>query len=180
MSFDDGPSAKYTIDLLKLLSTRKAKATFFCNGMNADKERLLLQRIADEGHALGNHGYHHLSGWKTGLKNYLDNVHEADKILKTSLFRPPYGQLGLRQYLKIRKKYKIVSWDVMAWDFHPKWPVDRSLKHIIKHAKDGSIVVLHDNEAAGEKMLQITSKVLDYYTAKGYRFSALSPEDFPS
>ncbi len=180
LSFDDGPSDLFTSELLRLLSDWNAKATFFCTGAKAHKYPKLLQEIEHAGHAIGNHGYKHLSGWRSGLNTYLSNVHTADEVLKTPLYRPPYGQLGLRQYLKIRKKYKIITWDVMAWDFHPEWTVERSVKHVIQRAKNGSIVVLHDSEAAGEKMLQITSKVLDYYTVKGYRFLALSSEDFPS
>ncbi len=180
LSFDDGPSATITPELLRLLSDWNAKATFFCTGAKVQKYPKLLQEIENAGHAIGNHGHEHLSGWKTGLKTYLNNVHEADDILKTAFFRPPYGHLGLRQYLKIRKKYKIITWDVMARDFHAKWTVERSVKHVISRTKKGSIIVLHDSEQAGEKMLQITSQLLAYYAAKGYCFSALSLEDFPS
>ena len=43
------------------LAKYNAKATFFCCGKNMVKKRLLLDRIAAEGHVIANHTFSHIS-----------------------------------------------------------------------------------------------------------------------
>ena len=61
LSFDDGPIPVVTPWVLEELKKRNAKATFFCIGDNAKKHPAILRQITEEGHAIGNHTYHHLN-----------------------------------------------------------------------------------------------------------------------
>ena len=65
LTFDDGPHPTITPWVLDLLKEFDAKATFFCIGNNVEKYPDVYQKIISEGHATGNHTYHHLNGWKT-------------------------------------------------------------------------------------------------------------------
>src|SRR5436305_10351705 len=59
LTFDDGPNPNATPPILDALKDRGVKATFFILGRHAEQWPELVRRIADEGHAIGNHGYFH-------------------------------------------------------------------------------------------------------------------------
>src|SRR3954471_13399906 len=59
LTFDDGPNEEATPAILDALHARGVRATFFILGRHAERWPHLVKRIADEGHAIGNHGYYH-------------------------------------------------------------------------------------------------------------------------
>ena len=97
LTFDDGPTPEITDWTLDILRQYKAKATFFCVGNNVEKFPEIFQNIIDEGHAIGNHTYHHLKGWKTTTEDYLKDIQKAQDLINSKLFRPPYGQITPKQ-----------------------------------------------------------------------------------
>jgi peptidoglycan/xylan/chitin deacetylase (PgdA/CDA1 family) len=103
LTFDDGPNTGITDDVLTILESYNAKATFFCLGKNAEQYPDLLKKIREKGHAIGNHGYKHINGWRTIDKTYIENVEKGKSILQSNLFRPPYGKITISQFLKLRK-----------------------------------------------------------------------------
>ena len=68
LTFDDGPIPEVTLWVLEKLQEYNAKATFFCIGDNIDKNPAVFKKIEDDGHAIGNHTYNHLNGWKTKVR----------------------------------------------------------------------------------------------------------------
>ena len=97
LTFDDGPSGKYTEKALDILKRYNIKATFFVIGMKAEKEPELLKRIADEGHEIGNHTFFHSKlNWINDKKLLNEIKMTSDFIIKTTgaadlLFRPRMG-----------------------------------------------------------------------------------------
>src|SRR5690606_17260121 len=79
LTFDDGPDPDATSFVLDELKKYEAKATFFCIGKNVSLHFETYKRILTEGHAVGNHTYDHLNGWKTPDKEYLENIDAAAK-----------------------------------------------------------------------------------------------------
>ena len=79
--------------MLDELKKYNARASFFCIGKNVLAFPDLYKRIIDEGHAVGNHSFNHLNGWKTNDAIYLDDIAEAKKYIDSNLFRPPYGRI---------------------------------------------------------------------------------------
>ncbi|MBN9294144.1 MAG: polysaccharide deacetylase family protein [Flavobacteriia bacterium] len=146
LTFDDGPNEEITAYILDRLSALGWQATFFCVGENAAKRPELLQRIISEGHSVGNHTNTHVNAWKTSSESYLQNVETAARIIKSSLFRPPYGKISKRLVNNLSEKYKIVMWSFMAYDFDSKVPHDVIKERAEKYIRPGSIIVLHDNE----------------------------------
>ena len=59
LTFDDGPSKRYTPAILDALKEYGANATFFVLGSNADNFPDILQRMVLEGNEIGNHTYSH-------------------------------------------------------------------------------------------------------------------------
>ena len=59
ISFDDGPAANYTPEILQILKQENIKATFFCIGNRIAGNENILKQIKEEGHIIGNHSYSH-------------------------------------------------------------------------------------------------------------------------
>lgn len=83
LTFDDGPIPIVTEFVLDELKKVNAKATFFCIGENIDKNPAIFQRIIAEKHAIGNHTYNHLNGWKTKTKTYVENTVLCENTMAT-------------------------------------------------------------------------------------------------
>jgi peptidoglycan/xylan/chitin deacetylase (PgdA/CDA1 family) len=173
LTFDDGPIPEVTPWVLETLKRYNALATFFCVGENAIKNEFAYQQILNEGHAVGNHTHKHLNGWKTVNDIYLNSVENCAKIIKSNLFRPPYGKLKLSQYKKIKPDYKIVMWDVLSYDFDKGTGPEKCLKNVLKYSREGSIIVFHDSFKAQVNLRYTLPKVLDYFTKKGFKFCSL-------
>ncbi len=173
LTFDDGPVPDTTPWLLDLLDEYKAKATFFLIGKNAEKNPELYQKIIDNGHAVGNHTYSHVSGWKLGFKKYIEDINLASKILDTKLFRPPYGKITPMQLNYLKKHYNIVFWDVLSYDFNPKISGEKCLINVLSKYKDGSIIVFHDSVKAFKNVQYTLPRVLDHFKNLNYKFGTI-------
>ena len=174
LTFDDGPTEKVTRKILEVLKNEKVKASFFCVGKNVEKYPDLFACIKAEGHAVGNHTNTHLNGWKTNKKQYLEDVEEADKLIKSNLFRPPYGKLNWRSKRDLQRKYKIVMWDVAGGDFDQYLSIKDVVKNIINNVNPGSIVVLHDNQKFMAKTVGALPIIIKELKAKKYRFGLIN------
>ena len=174
LTFDDGPTEKVTRKILEVLKNEKVKASFFCVGKNVEKYPDLFACIKAEGHAVGNHTNTHLNGWKTNKKQYLEDVEEADKLIKSNLFRPPYGKLNWRSKRDLQRKYKIVMWDVAGGDFDQYLSIKDVVKNIINNVNPGSIVVLHDNQKFMIKTVEALPIIIRELKAEKYRFGLIN------
>ncbi|MBL7739671.1 MAG: polysaccharide deacetylase family protein [Chitinophagaceae bacterium] len=182
LTFDDGPHEQATIFVLDELKKYNAKATFFCIGKNVAAHPDIYKRISDEGHAVGNHTCHHLNGWKTRDEEYLKDVADAARLINTFLFRPPYGRIRSFQAKNIGKAMKqplakIIMWDVLSGDFDTMLTKEECLQNVVLNAKKGSVVVFHDSQKAFRLLEFVLPRVLDFFTAEGYRFQALLESD---
>jgi peptidoglycan-N-acetylglucosamine deacetylase len=176
LTFDDGPTPGITENILEILKSYNAKATFFCVGKNVELYPDLYQQISKDSHSTGNHSYSHLDGWKASFGNYIEDVNNCEKLVKSSLFRPPYGHINLRQARAIRKKYRIVMWNVLSNDFNQRISPTQCARKVINLAHDGSIVVFHDSEKAKENCLGALPLLLDHFSGLGYSFKSLTDD----
>ena len=173
LTFDDGPDQKSTPQIVNILDKYKIKAVFFCNGRSAEKYPSLVKQLISHGHVIGNHGFSHLNGWKTSRRKYIADVTNAAEYTSSVLFRPPYGRLRLIQYLKLRRKYKVVLWDVMPYDFDMSFGYKNTLTVLMKKIRPGSIVVLHDQPSSAA--LIILDQFIDQSLQRGFKF--IIPEE---
>ena len=172
LSFDDGPNPDLTMEILVYLNKYHAKATFFCVGENAKKYPDLIDRIKDDGHAIGNHSFHHISGWKRQVDSYLNDINKASKYIKSDLFRPPYGRITYSQIKQIKTDYKIIMWSVLSGDFDNGISSEQCLKNVLQ-SKEGDIIVFHDNIKAQKKIHDVLPRFLDHYCNLGYQFCVM-------
>jgi peptidoglycan/xylan/chitin deacetylase (PgdA/CDA1 family) len=177
LTFDDGPIPIVTPFVLNILKQHNAKATFFCIGDNVRKHPDIFADVKKDGHAIGNHTYNHLRGWTTDNETYLDNFLQADKILDTSLFRPPYGRIK-RAQIKLLKQARpdlqIIMWDVLSGDFDMSLKRKESLDNVLNNTQDGSIVLFHDSIKAFQRLEYALPRVLQHFSKLGYTFKSLS------
>lgn len=148
LTFDDGPDPDSTPAILRILKKNDIRGLFFCDGSKAKAYPELVQLISSDGHLLGNHGFSHLDGCRTSKKDYIDDVFLADRYTSSHLFRPPFGRMKFAQYYVLRKKYRIILWDIMPYDFDSSFGRDKSLSVLIKKTKPGSVICLHDQASS--------------------------------
>jgi peptidoglycan/xylan/chitin deacetylase (PgdA/CDA1 family) len=176
LTFDDGPIPIVTPLVLKILRGYNAKATFFCIGENVNKHPDVFAQVKADGHAIGNHTYNHLNGWKTLDEAYVANTLKTDEILHTNLFRPPYGRIKRSQVSWLKKErpnMQFIMWDVLSGDFDVNLTPEKCLANVLKHTKPGSIIVFHDSLKAFPRLEYVLPKAMEAWAKKGYHFEAL-------
>ncbi|NJM79253.1 MAG: polysaccharide deacetylase family protein [Flavobacterium sp.] len=82
LTFDDGPIPNVTEWVLDLLKKENIKATFFCIGENIKKHPEIFKKIVIDGHAIGNHTFNHLNGWKANTNKYIENFELCEKEME--------------------------------------------------------------------------------------------------
>jgi peptidoglycan/xylan/chitin deacetylase (PgdA/CDA1 family) len=178
LTFDDGPipgPTEFVLDELKKLGIH---ASFFCIGDNVRKHPSVFMRIINEGHAVGNHTFNHLSGWSTANEKYLSNIElfenaVSEKIQNSSLlFRPPYGRIK-RSQIRSLSNFKIIMWDVLAFDFYKNLSPEKCFKNTKDAVRDGSIIVFHDSLKAERNMKYAFPRLVEDLLQQGYTFKKL-------
>src|SRR5690606_5871370 len=130
LTFDDGPIPVVTENIQNLLKSYNIPATFFCVGENIKKNPRIFEKLIEDGHAIGNHTYNHLNGWKTPLDDYMENVLKCEELTQSLLFRPPYSAITPKQIKALQKNnFKIIMWDVITGDFDQKITPEKCLNN---------------------------------------------------
>ena len=174
LTFDDGPHPEISTYVLDLLDKYDAKATFFCVGENVKTYPETYQMIIDRGHAVGNHSFNHLNGWNTLNKDYYANIEKASELIDTNLFRPPYGRISPTQIKYLKKKFRIIMWSALSYDFDTRLSKEECLDLSIKNSSSGTIIVFHDSVKAKENMMFALEGYLKYFSRRGFQFKVLS------
>ena len=173
LTFDDGPNDSTTTDILKILEKEKIKGTFFCIGNNVVKNPEVFQEIIEKGHSVGNHSMSHINGWKVTKNKYLKDIEKATEIIKSNLFRPPYGKLNFRSTYQLKKKFEIVMWDINSGDFDKTLSYSQVIENVLKNARNGSIIVLHDNKKFKNLTLNALLPIIKGLKKKGFAMEAI-------
>jgi peptidoglycan/xylan/chitin deacetylase (PgdA/CDA1 family) len=180
LTFDDGPHPIVTPRVLDLLRARNVRATFFVIGRFVESNEPLVRRIVAEGHALGNHSYHHsYLFWAQSRARLTEDVEHAQRTIAAASgtpcrqFRAPVGLKSwlLRRVLE-RAGLELVSWNVRFLGRARRDPeqLARRLRRILL---PGSIVLLHDGHDRQDEgdpyVLRQLPIVLDVLEELGYR-----------
>jgi peptidoglycan/xylan/chitin deacetylase (PgdA/CDA1 family) len=175
LTFDDGPTPEITEWTLSQLKQYNAKATFFCIGNNIEQHPQLFHKVTAAGHAIGNHTFDHLKGWKTATENYLQNIKQCDNSIRKlhvencKLFRPPYGRIKKSQAKPLLEAgYKIIMWDILSADFDQAISPEKCLENVLSNVRSGSIIVFHDSVKAFRNLEYALPKTLAFLKEKGF------------
>jgi len=173
LTFDDGPS-EYTPDFLRVLREKGVPGTFFEIGQEMPGREEVMRQILAEGDEIGDHtmnhvefpGYGQIAGAAARIRAYTH--------FQPCLFRPPgggvnsgvvatAGSLGMRT----------ITWDVDPQD----WSLPGTgaiYSNIIGHARNGSIVLMHDGGGPRSETLTALPQVIDSLRARGFGFATVT------
>jgi peptidoglycan-N-acetylglucosamine deacetylase len=177
LTFDDGPRAPVTGQLLDVLHGLGVRATFFVVGARAIESPALVRRMYAEGHEVGNHSQNHQRLDTLSPERAREEVNDcdvsvflaADRHLR--IMRPPgvrYNDSVLRTVNDLG--YVMASWTVGAHDYED---VSASfiVDHVTRRAENGSIVLLHSDRPA---TLEAIPRIVRDLKARGFRFVTVS------
>jgi peptidoglycan/xylan/chitin deacetylase (PgdA/CDA1 family) len=155
ITFDDGPSSQFTMDMVKILKENKIKAIFFLVGESTEKNTNLIKEMKDGGMELGVHSYSHKPLpflFTAQIEKEIDKTVQAIKASGTGnpkYFRPPWG-LYNKEVIDIvnLRGLKTMLWSKSAKDWS-----GTSKEEIIKNATNqlnkGDILLFHDGHKEG-------------------------------
>ncbi len=172
LTFDDGPIPEATPYILDVLEQLRIKATFFMVGDNAAKYPHLLEEVRKRGHRIGNHTHNHVGGLRCQVWTYLNNVEQAEELLRTNrLFRPPHGWMGPVKYRVFRHtKWRIVMWDVVTRDYSNRLTAQDVFDNVKRYTRNGSIITFHDSLKSIDKLKEFLPEALQWLKDQGYEF----------
>lgn len=176
LTFDDGPSEKYTKEILDLLDQYHVKATFFVIGSNVCRNPDLLRLEVARGHEIGNHTFTHPHLKKVDQVSLEDELQKtADAVYAISgkrlkLFRPPEGYRSEAVASATQNLgYQQVFWTIDTTDW-----AHNSTKNIVatikKNVKDGSIILMHDYIVGESHTADALRQIIPYLQEQGYQF----------
>lgn len=175
LTFDDGPCIETTPIIIDILRKHNVKATFFCVGDNILKHPELFAQIKAEGHQVGNHTMHHSKGFYTNTNDYINEIDECAALIGNNLFRPPHGLITPRQNAMLRnKRYKIIQWDVITYDWDKRHSADKVFEVIKRYSRPGAIIVMHDSQKAAVRTLEILEDSIIWLKQQGYILKTLT------
>ena len=182
LTFDDGPTAPFTDQILDILRERKVPATFFLCGKNVQRVPESACRIQSEGHTLGNHTYSHPYLYFLSRNKMAEEIDRTQEVIERAtgdrpkLFRPPYGApwFGLHPLLRERG-LQMVQWSVSGHDW--KYDTDAIIRSIMTGLGPGSIILLHDGREPlppgrfdQSSTVKALSTIIDRAREEGLRF----------
>lgn len=185
ITFDDGPTERYTPRILDILRERDAKATFFALGHHAERLPHVLARAVAEGHEVGNHGYDHavlpLRGpvFIRGQIARTSEVIERATAVRPRLFRASHGWRNPWVNREARRAGCMpVAWTVGVWD------TDRPGSTVIEQRvargmSPGCVLLLHDGrgmepDADASQVVEALPGIIDAFRRQGYQLVTMS------
>ena len=179
ITFDDGPDNEYTPKILDILREHGVRATFFLIGHSVEKYPKVAKRIIAEGHAIGNHTYHHVNLANMAPWQVVTELEKANTVLaqvvnqQPSAVRPPYGALDSLAIEAIAEKgYKVVLWTIDSLDWHGL-SAKEVLDNVIPELKNGTILLHHSAGGPEEDlsgMLEALPVIIETLKKQGYSF----------
>jgi len=187
LTFDDGPSPIWTPPILDALNKSGVKATFFMLGEHVQKYPQVAKRVAQGGHEIGNHSYHHNNFIYYDKYEVEKDIKDTERIIRqatgvtTHLFRPPKSWLSKRE----KKKIKDFGYEVVLWTLNSKDWVNFDHKHIVryivKNVRPGDIILFHDSggffkteEGNRIETVNTIPSLVEKLKERGYRFVTVS------
>ncbi len=177
ITFDDGPNATTTMEVLDILEKYQVRASFFLIGTNInDESAKSVKRAFDLGCDIENHSKTHSYMDKMTADEIKDEVaYVNDKVKEITgttpkFFRPPYIAVNSTMYDNIDMTF-ISGYGCNDWD--DKVTAEYRAKYLEKKAADGVIFLLHDAEG-NSKTVEALDKAIPILLEKGFQFATIS------
>ena len=192
LTFDDGPIPEVTPWVIDQLERYGVKATFFMVGDNISKYPEIFRLVVEQGHRMGNHTFNHIRGFSRKYftsYSYLENTEKAydlmreqmkglncsESQLRPLLFRPPHGHMGWAQYITLKRRYRIVMWDLVTRDYSKKLRGPQVLANVLRYTRNGSIITFHDSLKSWQNgnLQYALPRAIEFFMEEGYQMKML-------
>lgn len=182
LTFDCGYENGNTEPILDALKKHDAKGTFFVVGHFLETAPEMVQRMVDEGHAVGNHTYHHLDmptisemeKFQEEMDGVADKFEEITGTKLSPYYRPPQGKCN-ENNLKMAQElgYCTIFWSLahVDWNQDSQPGYDESIQKLTSRVHPGAIVLLHNTSKTNGEILD---ELLTKWEEMGYSFQPLS------
>ena len=175
LTFDDGPSGRFTRRLLEGLAQRNVCVTFLLCGYRLAENAQLAEQMLQQGHEIGLHGYSHknMATMEYGqiAKELSDTLALLPAGYRPVFFRPPGGAYA-ESTLQAAKKagLAVLNWsiDPLDWKNHDAAAVEAA---VLEQVKDGDVILLHD---LCDCSVDAALAIVDKLKAQGFRFVTAS------
>ena len=185
LTFDCGYENGYTGQILDVLQKHRAPAAFFVVGNMVQTAPDIVKRMADEGHIVGNHTFHHPDmssiSDQTAFQKELDSLatlyQETTGQELPHFYRPPqgkYSEENLRQAKDLG--YKTVLWSLayVDWYVDNQPTAEQAYAKLLPRIHNGAIVLLHSTSKTNAEILD---DLLTKWEDMGFTFASL--DDLP-
>ena len=171
LTFDDGPSGRFTRRLLDGLAEREVKATFLLCGYRIPQYPNEARRIAAEGHEIGIHGYSHgdMSAMTRAQaeREILDTAALLPEGVRPTFLRPPGGMCGDGMCAAAKAQgLAVLNWSLDSKDWAVK-DADALVRRVTERVRDGDVILMHDMYAS---TVDAALEIVDILSARGYQF----------
>lgn len=170
LTFDDGPHPYYTKQLLDGLKERHVKASFFILGAHAEASPELVERMAEEGHLIGNHTYNHVQLTKVNEELFKEEIRSTSEMLEeitgeaVEYIRPPFGSWDKKFEEELNMFPVLWTVDPLDWCSSNS---DSVVRKVVSAIEENDIILMHD-----EYKTSVTAAlaIVDILQKEGYEF----------
>ena len=178
LTFDDGPDAIITPEVLDVLRDYDVKASFFFKGNRVKKYRSVVKRALDEGHLVLSHAYSHQELDKMSAYEISREIEAAEDALwevtgqRPAMLRPPFGAVN-GDVIKesAQHSHKLILWsiDTLDWSHKDRYHIARN---VLDNVRNGDIILMHSDEDKGETVAALPL-IIEGLQKAGYRMVTL-------
>ena len=181
LTFDAGYENGHTAQILDVLKAHKIPAAFFVVGSFVEQNPDLVRRMAEEGHIVGNHTFHHWDMSRISdravfaeeLKSLADAYRRVTGQELQKYYRPPQG-IYSEDNLKLAKElgYRTVFWSLAYVDWYrdDQPTPEQAFSKLLPRTHNGAVVLLHSTSSTNAAILD---ELLTRWEKEGYRFGTL-------
>lgn len=179
LTFDDGPSPKYTRKILAILDHYHIKATFFVMGIFAKHYPELIKAIQEHGNIIANHSMSHPYLTRVYGKKLYYQVVEPNVIIKKITgytpvcLRPPFGLTNRHVKKFIESQHmRQVMWDLNTFDYK-RQPVSKLVHWVLSRTKPGYNLLMHDGSINSSQTVQALPAIIEGFRKRGIGFDVI-------
>ena len=179
LTFDDGPNANYTPQILIILRRYRIKATFFCIGSLVKRRPDLVQQEYSAGNLVGNHTWSHPYLPSLASSKILWQLAVTSRTIQKAIgrwpifFRPPYGAYDA----KVLTQANRLGLTTVMWSVDPDdWSMAGSnaiISRVLSWAGSGSIILMHDGGGNRAQTVQALPIIIESLLRQGFTFVTL-------
>lgn len=170
LTFDDGPHATLTDQLLDILEENGVVATFFQVAQNLPNDPDAVRRAEAMGCEIGNHSYRHANLGKMSAEEIAADLAKADAAFTEvlghapTLLRPPYGSMNTAA--KTTTGRSLITWSIDTEDW-----LSRNAEKVIATVQgagdlNGDVILMHDVHAS---TIEAAKTLIPWLVEQGYQ-----------